>query len=297
MHPASDHVPTRCPNCRASLASEPVASFCWHCGQETTLHEPTFLEFVHEFIGHYVALEGSLWRTLRMLIASPGRLTREYFAGRRRHYVLPLRLYLTASFLFFIVVKVFGASSSFQVVVTPAFDARGRPITAAADPEAYQASIAAMKACVDRPGTCSWFETQSARLSLKADAIARQPNEIARRIVALAPYALFALLPLFAAIVMLVYRSRRMNYGGHFVFGLHTHSFWFLALTVIAVLPGSVAVISLLVLPLYALVSLHRVYEGRWPQTLARGAGIVVLYGAALFGAMLALGIASVTMS
>lgn len=29
------------------------------------MHPPTFGEFVHEFVGHYVALEGALWRTMR----------------------------------------------------------------------------------------------------------------------------------------------------------------------------------------------------------------------------------------
>jgi hypothetical protein len=294
MHATPAPVPAHCRNCRAPLAAEPAPRYCWRCGQETTLHEPTFLEFVHEFIGHYVALEGALWRTLGQLIVAPGRLTREYLAGRRRRYVLPLRLYLTASFVFFVVVKVFGGASSFQLVVAPAFDANGRPITAAADPEGYRASIAEAKGCIERPGSCSWFQTLNARIGLKADTVARQPDEISRRVVGLAPYALFLLLPLFAAIVMLAYRGRRMNYGVHFVFGLHTHSFWFLALVPIAVLPRGIGLFAMLLLPAYALVALHRVYEGGWPETLLRGLCVVVLYDAALVVALLALGIASV---
>ena len=294
MHATPAAVPAHCLNCQAALASEPVPRYCWRCGQETTLHEPTFLEFVHEFIGHYIALEGSLWRTLRLLLIAPGRLTREYFAGRRRRYVLPLRLYLTASFVFFVVVKLFGAASSFHLVVAPAFDASGRPVTAAADPEGYRTSIAEMKGCVERPGSCGWFKTLNARIGLKADTVARQPDEIARRVVGLAPYVLFLLLPLFAAIVMLVYRPRRMNYGAHFVFGLHTHSLWFLALVPIAFLPRGLGLFAMLLLPAYALVALHRVYEGSWPETLLRGVCVVVLYDAALVVALLALGVASV---
>ena len=38
-------------------------------------HPPT-LEFIHEFIGHYVALEGKLWKTLATLLFIPGGLTR-----------------------------------------------------------------------------------------------------------------------------------------------------------------------------------------------------------------------------
>lgn len=152
-----------------------------------------------------------------------------------------------------------------------------------------------MRDCVERPDSCSWFKTLNSRVGLKADTVARQPDEIARRVVGLAPYALFLLLPLFAAIVMLVYRSRRMNYGAHFVFGLHTHSFWFLAPVPIAFLPGGVGLFAMLLLPAYALVALRRVYEGGWPETLLRGACVVVLYIAALVVAMLAIGVASVS--
>ncbi len=61
-------------------------------------------EFIHEFVGHYVALEGPLWRTLWAMLFLPGRPTREYFIGRRRRYVQPLRLYLSLSLVFFIAV-------------------------------------------------------------------------------------------------------------------------------------------------------------------------------------------------
>jgi len=60
--------PTRCPNCSHPLAAAPRPRFCAHCGQATTLHPPTLLEFVHEFVGHHVALEGTLWRTLGTLL-------------------------------------------------------------------------------------------------------------------------------------------------------------------------------------------------------------------------------------
>jgi hypothetical protein len=282
-----------CPNCQATLPPDPAPFYCWHCGQETHLHEPTFVEFVHEFVGHYVALDGSLWRTLRMLALSPGRLTAEYFVGRRRRYVLPLRLYLTASFVFFLLVKVFGTVSSFQIEVAPAIDSHGRPITAAGNPAGYQASINEFRSCVERKGSCSWARTRSSEIGLKAASLSEHPDEISSRLLGLAPYIVFALLPVFAAIVMLAYRSRGLPYGAHFVFSLHTHTFWFLWLTLLALLPDLPAKIGLAVLPLYALLALHRVYHGLWRPTLARFVVVAVLYGAALVAALFALGIGS----
>jgi hypothetical protein len=66
--------------------------YCPHCGQETNEHLPSAREFLHEFVLHYFAAEGRLWRTLGALVLHPGRLTIEYLRGRKRKYVLPLVL-------------------------------------------------------------------------------------------------------------------------------------------------------------------------------------------------------------
>ena len=50
------------------------------------------------FAGHYLHelthFDTRIFRTLRYLLSSPGFLTSEYLAGRRRQYIAPLRLYL-----------------------------------------------------------------------------------------------------------------------------------------------------------------------------------------------------------
>lgn len=107
----------RCKNCDAPLTVLPdgkLGSFCPACGQDTRNHPPTLFEFVHEFITHYVALEGKLWKTLVLLFFKPAELTREYRAGRKLRYISPLRLYITASFLFFFIVKIVGVGSFMQ---------------------------------------------------------------------------------------------------------------------------------------------------------------------------------------
>ncbi|HEX7690126.1 MAG TPA: DUF3667 domain-containing protein, partial [Burkholderiaceae bacterium] len=114
---AQAHAPlAACPNCGASLRLPGLAPeavrHCPSCGQETTLHPPSVAEFAHEFVGHYIALEGPLWRTLFLLVRQPGRLTAEYLAGRRRRYVIPLRLYLSASFVLFLVLKLLAPTAA-----------------------------------------------------------------------------------------------------------------------------------------------------------------------------------------
>jgi hypothetical protein len=295
MHVASHEPAVQCPNCDASLTLQPAPAYCPRCGQETVLHPPTLFEFVHEFIGHYIALEGALWRTLRLLITRPGRLTSEYLAGRRKRYVMPLRLYLTISFVFFLIVKGFGASSIVTLEIVTAVDSRGHPITAKSDPAQYPEALRQMRACIDVPGSCTWYDTLGARIGLKATAQAERPDALVERFVGMAPYAVFVLLPLFAALVMLAYRRRRTNYGAHFVFSLHMHSFWYLLVLVLAPLPGSAALIGLLLVPIgYAVWALHTVYRGRWSVTLLRSASIAICYIVALLVTISGLSIVSV---
>ncbi len=92
-----------CHNCGAVAPG----NFCSMCGQTTHVHMPTLFEFLHEFISHHVALEGTLVASLKRLLFSPGRLTLDYYQGKRARYVAPLRLYLTFNVIFFLAVSLF----------------------------------------------------------------------------------------------------------------------------------------------------------------------------------------------
>lgn len=113
--PAQHPIASNCHNCGAAVDYH----YCAVCGQETKLHVPSAREFIHEFVGHYVALEGRLWKTLAFLLFRPGFLTAEYIAGRRVRYVEPLRIYLTFSILFFAVLKFAGPPAAEYDLVTP----------------------------------------------------------------------------------------------------------------------------------------------------------------------------------
>jgi len=283
-----------CRNCEAVLpATAPPPRYCAQCGQETALHPPSLGEFLHEFVGHYIALEGALWKTLTLLVLQPGRLTNEYFAGRRRRYVLPLRLYLTASFLFFVVVK-FLPEVTLQGPDSPTLSEEQRAEAAQAVEEAASAvraarassagnlldlDIGTITRCTDAPASCNRLQRAIARNALQWKA---HPDESARqfsaRIASAAPYALFLMLPLFAAVVMAAYRNRRMLYGEHVVFGLHLHAFWFLAMLAVSLLPDGAGLPALAIVFAYGTWALRRVYGGRWGPTLLRAVFISGAY-------------------
>ena len=86
-----------CQDCAAPISG----NYCSNCGQETRIETPTVRQFVHELMDQYVAVEGKLGRTLRVLLTQPGQLTLDYVHGRRQRYVRPLKLYVSVSVVFF----------------------------------------------------------------------------------------------------------------------------------------------------------------------------------------------------
>ena len=107
---------------------------------------------------------------------------------------------------------------------------------------------------------------------------------------AIAPYAVFMLLlRVRRHRLMLAWRDRGKTYGEHFVFSLHLHAFWFLALLLVALLPHDLADLVQLIIPVYGVMALREVYGGGWPGTVARAAVASVLYVIALLGATAAL--------
>src|SRR5437868_2388269 len=91
-----------CRNCNAEV----TGNFCSACGQENTDYRVSLRRLVGDLVDEVFQLESRLWRTLWTLFRHPGRLTREYNAGRRVRYTTPLRLYMLASLAYFLVASV-----------------------------------------------------------------------------------------------------------------------------------------------------------------------------------------------
>lgn len=90
---------SNCANCGAAL----TGPYCQHCGQSAHVHR-SLLHLCEEFLHGLLHFDTKAWRTLPMLVAKPGRLTRDYIEGKRARYVSPLALFLFMVFLMFFVV-------------------------------------------------------------------------------------------------------------------------------------------------------------------------------------------------
>jgi hypothetical protein len=82
---------TTCPSCNASL----TGPFCHQCGEaRPDPHDFSWKHAIHDALHEFVHLDGKILKTLWHLIRRPGLLTAEYWEGRRRLHIRPLRLYI-----------------------------------------------------------------------------------------------------------------------------------------------------------------------------------------------------------
>ena len=104
----------RCPSC-----GEPVRGrFCPACGQSHADLRVPFGKWLRDYVDDTFHLDSNLARSLALLVRRPGALTLEYLEGRRSAYVRPFRLYLTASFLYFLALSVLPVPKDFLEVKT-----------------------------------------------------------------------------------------------------------------------------------------------------------------------------------
>ena len=268
-----DEEAANCHNCGAAVSYH----YCAVCGQETRLHVASASEFIHEFVGHYVALEGRLWKTLFYLLAKPGFLTAEYIAGRRIRYVQPLRVYLSLSLIFFAVFKLSG------IDVVEFGDDGTKPALSTPD-SVMRAPATRLTAKV--PDS---FQLDGLPPLLQAKAneffglpLAQLQTRLTNIFFAYAPYAMFCLMPLFALYLKLLYLGTGRRYGEHLLFALHTNAFTFATLGILIAFSSlQLGLLGLLLgfwLVLYLPLAMRRVYGGSAVATGLRWLVLSVLH-------------------
>ncbi|MCE3262897.1 MAG: hypothetical protein K0R43_1976 [Pseudoduganella sp.] len=102
-----------CANCGTPVAG----NYCGHCGQKGHLHK-SVLHLGEELIHGLLHFDTKGWRTLPLLVARPGELTRRYIDGQRTRFVSPLALFLFMMFFMFFVFSLTMTSEDGKAVTT-----------------------------------------------------------------------------------------------------------------------------------------------------------------------------------
>lgn len=100
--------PVCCPNC-GNAAPE---RFCPRCGEQRINDKDFSLRgYLGEALNVLTNVESNVLRSFAALIARPGHLTAEYFAGRRKRYLKPLQLFLFCNLIYFFAQSYTGANT------------------------------------------------------------------------------------------------------------------------------------------------------------------------------------------
>lgn len=91
--------PAICPNCGGGRTGR----FCSICGQNDRNYVRGLMPVMWEFGRESFEVDSRLFQTLKFLLFKPGSLSLEFCRNRRARFMTPVRMYLFASFVFFLV--------------------------------------------------------------------------------------------------------------------------------------------------------------------------------------------------
>jgi hypothetical protein len=244
-----------CENCGTPL----YGKYCYACGQPTTGMVRHFSSVLSDIADSILNIDERLFRTLAPLYFRPGKLTLDYFAGRRARYVTPFRLVF-----FLAIVAFFATQITVRAGFTPATRAiaisssNGTPTVAVVPgPKGLSAPISSDDGAFSngniRFNDHVWWnrDTKPLRIGWLPDAAVEWINDLvgnaqqqlhamnagsweeqqnARRKFTLgmysaAPTVLFVLLPLFALMLKILYIFKKRLYMEELIGAIHSHAF------------------------------------------------------------------------
>ncbi len=189
-----------CPNCDAPLAGR----YCASCGEKRVEDEDYSLRhFLGETFNILTSVESNLFRSFATLAAKPGRLTTEYFSGRRKSYLKPLQLFLFCNLIFFFAQSAIG----FNSLTTPLY------VHLNMLPYSERASVMVNRELQKEQVT---YESYRARFDAAIEGQAKT--------------LVIVMVPVFALLMQLLYWRPRRYYAEHLVFATHFFAFFLLLL-------------------------------------------------------------------
>lgn len=95
-------VADNCPSCGHPREGK----FCAFCGEKKLTHEDlTFKKFALQALDAFTHFEGKFFKSFILLLFVPGKLTKEYLAGRRVKLMKPAQLYVIVALVFYFFFK------------------------------------------------------------------------------------------------------------------------------------------------------------------------------------------------
>ena len=233
-----------CLNCNHVVENK----FCPTCGQENIETKQSFHYLFTHFVEDLTHYDGSFWKTIRALLFKPGKLTKEYLAGKRKLYVPPVKLYIFISFVTFLIPNLLP-DYSFVEEPNPKAKTESKEISEdKIEPQSITINnglkISSLKQLdsiqnASEKEKMSRLEYYAYKYSLKnigKTTKAESKEEIKENLKHNFPKVLFLYMPVFAFFLWLFHNKKKWYYFDSGVFTLHYFGFLLLLFTVSVIL-------------------------------------------------------------
>lgn len=281
-----------CLNCNHPL--QPKDQFCSNCGQKAKTRRLPFWSGLSDFFINAFSFDSKVFVSLRELLLKPGLITQQYNAGMQARFVVPLRMYLTISLVFFLVEafvekmnekepwEVYGteekSESPFEVEEVDSTDSPMTLNLAGGNYSGWGDWIRkhpgmSPEVALDSLGkpVTFWNKFMYAQIYKIARFERQEFNDY---LASKTQLLIFLFLPLIALVLKWVYIRHDIYYFEHLVFALHIQSVFFILLTVQTIFDFVAGTDMLLFVfgafGLYLLLAMKRVYDQNWPKTVMK---------------------------
>ena len=236
-----------CPSCGKVFTGK----FCASCGEkQVSHHDFTNPHFVEESIEGFTHFDNKFFRSIRLLLLSPGALTCNFAMGRRVRYMKPMQIFIICNLLYFLLVP---GTNIFSVKLQRFLEVKG-----------------------------GLFDLQGyfyKKFGINPD-LSHLSVLFSEKMVSQSKSFIILFIPFFALICALFFLYKKKPFGLHLVFATHFFSFLLLFFTLfrfLVELPNyyllhiaddsfnSLALmLNFTVLVVYFALATHQFYETKW---------------------------------
>jgi hypothetical protein len=201
-------------------------NFCANCGEKRhDEHDFSLKHVLAEAAEAFFHVDSKIFLTLRMLVARPGKLTADFFLGRRKPFMSPLQTFFVCNLLFFVLQPLTGL----EILAPPlrvfeANDFMGKTATRLVDRRLAKEHLSR-----SNPEQFNEFTERFDHVAhLQAKSL------------------ILVLAPMLAVVLAILNFGRRRYFSEHIIFSLHAYAWWLLWLLANLVILALVVVLPLL---------------------------------------------------
>ena len=244
-----------------------MAAYCSQCGEKRRDRTDWKLSSIaSEAFAEITNLEHSkLWQTFRLLLFKPGQLTREYWSGRRKRFLGPVKLYLVFFALSLVLYSIHRPTAVYDVRTLAAADSAGK--------------------------FSRLLDELAKKRGMPTAQFAQEVNARWQSYLSMSQVAY----PLFVALALkLLFRRRGLYFAEHLIFALHLLAFTFLTSSLVwpfyalfglqtsveSLTTASVVITagSIVWTVVYLVLAMRRAYAERWLPALIKSGVVYLTY-------------------